>query len=213
MVATDRSTRYHYESPEFTRVVNLSDAVFAIALTLLVLTLEVPRVPAGELAGALADQRPQMVAFALAFLLVANVWWQHHRLIATLEYLDPGMIAINIAALAGVALVPFPTNLVGFAPREQVAVLSFIGLFIVLSVLWVCMILRAHALDLWQRPMTAETYRWLLADWMASISVAVTAFVVAIWAPTAGLVLIALASVAVGVLMGRVGPPERKAWF
>jgi uncharacterized membrane protein len=211
--AADASTRYHFESPEFARVVNLSDAVFAIALTLLVLTLEVPRVPANELAGALADQRPQMVAFALAFLLVANVWWQHHRLVATLEHLEPGMIAINIAALAGVALVPFPTNLVGFAPREQAAVLPFIGLFVVLSVLWVCLILRAHALDLWQRPMSDEVYRWLLADWVASISVAVAAFVVAIWAPVAGLVLIAIASAAAGVVMSRLGPAERKAWF
>lgn len=213
MGASDPSIRYHYESPEFTRVVNLSDAVFAIAMTLLVLTLEVPSVPPGELASALADQRPQLVAFALAFLLVANVWWQHHRLIATLEHLEPAMIAINIAALAGVALVPFPTNLVGTAPREQVAVLWFIGLFITLSVLWVCMILRAHALDLWQRPMSDEVYRWLLADWVASICVAIAAFVVAVWAPIAGLVLIALASVAVGVVMGRIGPAERKAWF
>jgi uncharacterized membrane protein len=210
---SDASTRYHFESPEFVRVVNLSDAVFAIALTLLVLTLEVPRVPAGELAGALADQRPQMVAFALAFLLVANVWWQHHRLVATLEHLEPGMVAINIAALAGVALVPFPTNLVGIAPNEQAAVLPFIGLFVVLSVLWVCLILRAHALDLWQRPMSDEVYRWLLADWVASISVAVAAFVVAIWAPVAGLVLIAIASATAGVVMSRLGPPERKAWF
>jgi uncharacterized membrane protein len=210
---TDTSTRYHFESPEFVRVVNLSDAVFAIALTLLVLTLEVPRVPAGELAGALADQRPQLIAFVLAFLLVANVWWQHHRLVATLEYLDPSLIAINIAALGGVALVPYPTNLVGISPRETAAVLPFIGLFVVLSTLWVGMILRAHALDLWKRPMSDEIYRWLLADWLASISVAAVAFLVAIWVPIAGLVLIALASAAAGLVMGRLGPPERKSWF
>lgn len=79
-----RPSRFSRTSAEFTRVLNLSDAVFAIALTLLVLNLEVPRVPAGELAGALADQTSSFVAFALAFFLVASTWWQHHRAFAVL---------------------------------------------------------------------------------------------------------------------------------
>ena len=65
-------TRYDRHSPEFTRVANLSDAVFAIAMTLLVLTLDVPDVPAGRYGEVLSQQAPQLVVFVLAFGLVAN---------------------------------------------------------------------------------------------------------------------------------------------
>jgi uncharacterized membrane protein len=131
--------RYDRESVEFGRVLNLSDGVFAIALTLLVLTLDSLDIVA-------------LVTFALAFFLVANVWWQHHRICAQLAWIEPGMIAINLGLLAGVALVPFPTSLVGADPASRAAVLPFLGLFAVLSLLSITMILRAQHLAVWRRP-------------------------------------------------------------
>ncbi|QBI18683.1 DUF1211 domain-containing protein [Egibacter rhizosphaerae] len=100
------SRRYRRDSVEFSRVANLSDALFAIAMTLLVLRIEVPDVPADQLAGALADQLPQFIAFLLSFAVVANFWWIHHRFIAVLGVVEPGLIAINLVLLGAVALVP-----------------------------------------------------------------------------------------------------------
>jgi uncharacterized membrane protein len=201
------------ESPEFGRVVNLSDAVFAIALTLLVLSLEVPRVPAGELAGALADQSSEFVAFALAFFLVASVWWQHHRIFAVFGFLEPGLIAINMAILAGVALVPFPTSLVGATPHARAAVLSFIGLFAALTALWLGFILRAHAVGAWRKPLPQPLLRWLIGDWLASAASMVVALVVTVWSPVTGLVVLAAGSSITSLSMGHLGPAERKEWF
>jgi uncharacterized membrane protein len=207
------SRRYTSDTTEFARIVNLSDAVFAIALTLLVLGITVPDVPAAELAGALRDQVPQLVAFALAFVLVANVWWHHHRLCAVLAWFEPGMVAVNFAVLAFVALAPFPTSLLGTAPRSRAAVLTFIALFMVLTALWVALVVRAHLVGAWRAPMDSHLFPWLVADWGASLAVHGVALLVALWAPIVGLVVLAGASSATTVVMGRLGPPERKAWF
>jgi uncharacterized membrane protein len=206
-------TRTERDSMEFARVVNLSDAVFAIALTLLVLNLEVPQAPAGELASALSDQTSELVAFALAFFLVANVWWQHHRIFAVFGFLEPGLIGINMVILAGVALVPFPTSLVGASPNERVAVMCFIGLFTALTAVWLSLILRAQAVGAWRQPLPQSLLRWLLGDWLVSIGAMAVALAVTIGSPAAGLAVLAGASSITTLGMNRLGPAERRQWF
>lgn len=95
---------------EPTRMVNLSDAVFAIAMTLLVLGLEVPDVEASGLGPALRAMLPNLLAFALAFGLVCNVWWVHHRLFARLAPLDRGLVAINLVLLGDRGYEVFAVN-------------------------------------------------------------------------------------------------------
>jgi uncharacterized membrane protein len=126
--------RYTRESVEFARLANLSDAVFAIAMTLLVLGLDVPDVAATALAGALREVVPQLVAFVLGFALVANVWWLHHRLFSCLDVAERGLIALDLALLGVVALVPFPTGLVGRYPTETAAVLPFVAVMSVAAI-------------------------------------------------------------------------------
>ncbi|MFN7149046.1 MAG: TMEM175 family protein, partial [Microthrixaceae bacterium] len=127
MASRPTARRYGRDSTEFGRVVNLSDGIFAIALTLLVLNLVVPGVQADQLGGMWRDLVPSLVAFVLAFGLVANIWWLHHKVFAALETVEPGMIALNVVGLAGVALVPFPTSLVGAHPDQPAAVVPFLG--------------------------------------------------------------------------------------
>ena len=194
------SHRYDRESMEFGRVVNLSDAVFAIALTLLVLTLD-----SFEVAG--------LVSFGLAFLLVANVWWQHHRILAQVAWLEPGLIGLNLVLLAGVALVPLPTSLVGNDPTSQSAVLPFIGLFILLSGVSIAMILRVQRLRGWRRKVPVRIFRWVLIDWLAAGGVLVASLLLAIVAPLAALVLLAAASSLTAVTVSRLGPQERRVWL
>jgi uncharacterized membrane protein len=197
---TATAHRYARETIEFGRVVNLADAVFAIALTLLVLSLD--RV---ELAG--------LVSFGMAFFLVANLWWQHHRIVAQLAWLEPGLIAVNLGLLAGVALVPFPTSLVGADWGARHAVLPFIGLFAVLSVLSIAFILRAQRLGAWRRALPDRLFRWVMVDWGANLAVLLGCLTVALWAPLAGLLLLVGASAVHGLTVMRLGPAERRAWF
>jgi uncharacterized membrane protein len=189
--------RYERDGLDFGRFVNLSDGVFAIALTLLVLTLD--SLAVGPL-----------ITFALAFFLVANVWWQHHRIVAQLAWVEPGLIALNLALLACVALVPFPTSLVGADPRSRPAVLAFLAVFALLSLLTLAFILRAQRLGAWQRPVPRRVFRWIATDWTVNLSVHLGCLLVAVWAPLAALACLALGSTLAAAFIARVGPPERQ---
>jgi uncharacterized membrane protein len=204
--------RYGRDSIEFARVVNLSDGVFAIALTLLVLNLVVPDIDADQLGSMWRDLVPNLIAFALAFGLIANIWWLHHKVVAALGSLEPGMIAINTIGLAGVVLVPFPTSLVGAHPDEQAAVVPFVALFLAVSTVWLLFVLRADRVAAWSRPLPAATFRWLLLEWCASLAPLVLALIVALVNPVAALIILPVTSGVVAAVSGRFGP-DRSAWF
>jgi uncharacterized membrane protein len=185
---------YGRETAEFARVVNLSDAVFAIAMTLLVLALDVPDVPVAELAGALAADLPQLGAFLLSFTLVASIWWQHHKLFARLARVDLGLVSLNMALLAGVALVPFPTSLVGTAPTSRAAVVPFIAVFLALTVLFTLMLERVQRMGAWEPTMPDGLYPWVRAGYVAVVGMDVLALVVALVWPLPGLLLLLVSS-------------------
>ena len=107
---------------EFARVLNFSDGVFAIAITLLVLALEIPE-NSSDFSGQLSDQGPDLFAFALSFAVLGRIWWIfHHRLFSELAEFDGPLIALNFVYLALVALVPFSSELLGDYSGEATAV-------------------------------------------------------------------------------------------
>ena len=196
--------RYDRHTPEFSRVANLSDAVFAIAMTLLVLTLDTPDASTGELAAALVDQLPQLVTFVLAFALVANLWWQHHKLVALFQVVEPGMVGIILALLGAVALVPFPTSLVGNAPTDRAAVLAFIAIFVVLSLLFLLLVWRARSASAFREAVSDRRFFLMLGQWVSGIVVLLIAALVTVWLPLVGLSILAL-SIALGPIAAARG--------
>jgi uncharacterized membrane protein len=202
---------YGRETAEFARVVNLSDAVFAIAMTLLVLTLDVPDVPVAELASALVEELPQLAAFLLSFALIANIWWQHHKLFARLARIDIGIVALNLTLLAGVALVPFPTSLVGTTPTSRAAVIPFIAVFLALTVLYILLMERVHRLSAWEPPMPEGLYPWVRAGYVSVAVVDALALAVALLWPLAGLLLLVVSSLPERLVALRA-PDEYARW-
>ncbi len=198
--ATGGVQRFERDALGFQRVVALSDAVYAIALTLLVLTLDVPVAELHRLSEALVDQVPQFVAFALSFALVANLWWQHHRLLDLLEALEPGAIGINLILLAFVALVPYPTSLLGVAPAHSVAVALFIAVFLALTLLHVALLARAGARGLVRDDVPRARYLGLLASYGVGALVLFLAMLIALAWPVAALVV-----VGVSIVLGPLG--------
>jgi uncharacterized membrane protein len=205
------SRRYGRDSQEFARVVNLSDAVFAIAMTLLVLTLETPQVPASELAAALGRELPQLVAFLLSFALVANIWWQHHKLFAKLAWIEPGIVAINLVLLGAVALVPFPTSLLGSTPTARAAVAPFVTVFIVLSLLYLGLMARVQRLDAWTEPVPPGLFPWLAAGFALVVVVMSAALLITWWSPRGALLLLVVSHLPER-LLARRAPPGYDAW-
>jgi TMEM175 potassium channel family protein len=91
------------------RLLALSDGVFAIALTLLVLELPIPK-HSMHLASDLAHRWPFYAAYAVSFLTIAIAWINHHSLMAGVAQLDRGLIELNLVLLFFVAAVPWPTG-------------------------------------------------------------------------------------------------------
>jgi uncharacterized membrane protein len=109
------------ERTDLGRIMAFTDGVMAVAITLLVLNLEVPRVPAGELDDALVDLIPSLVAYLLAFALVGRFWVIHHRLFETLRAFDSRLMTLNLAFLSLIVLVPFSTALFDRYTDEPIA--------------------------------------------------------------------------------------------
>jgi uncharacterized membrane protein len=95
------------------RVVAFSDGVFAIAITLLILSIDVPDVPDDRLSDALRDLLPFLFTYALSFVIVGLYWLAHHRLFRSLERVNRTLLWLNLLVLGVVALIPFPTELLG----------------------------------------------------------------------------------------------------
>lgn len=106
------------------RLVFFSDAVFAIAITLLVLEIKVPELHGNvsdvELRGALIHVIPKIVGFVVSFLVIGAYWEGHHRMFAMVERIDRGLVWRNLLLLLTVSFIPFPTALFSEHPASAV---------------------------------------------------------------------------------------------
>jgi uncharacterized membrane protein len=93
--------------PGLARVTGFSDGVFAIAITLLV--LEVHEGSGPRLVDRLLSGWPYYLAFALSFLVIGLMWLNHHRLLRHATRLSTAGMLANLALLAAVCFLPFPT--------------------------------------------------------------------------------------------------------
>jgi uncharacterized membrane protein len=107
--------RYHRDDSEFDRAVAFIDATFAVALTLLVTTLDLrPQPKAWNSLGAFYDGLgSQLVAFGISFVIIAGYWLSHYRLMATFRALDLRVIVVNLLLLATIVILPFSTESAG----------------------------------------------------------------------------------------------------
>ena len=117
MAADNGGRGFGRDSVEFARVLTFSDGMFAIAMTLLVVGIEVPDIPdtesVGELADALGDLEGSFVSFFISFAVIGRYWIAHHQFFSLLARMDSGLIGLNLIYLCFVAFLPFPTGLFG----------------------------------------------------------------------------------------------------
>ena len=87
-----------------------SDGVFAIVITLLILTVKTPG--SGPLAHSLERLWPSYLAYVVSFLTIGIIWVNHHTMFRHFAYLDRTMLFLNVLFLMVVAFIPFPTQVV-----------------------------------------------------------------------------------------------------
>jgi uncharacterized membrane protein len=95
---------------EYDRVLFFSDAVFAIAITLLVVDIRVPEVVENA-AEELSKSTGKILSFVISFLVIGLFWIGHHRLFRYITALDRPLIFLNLLFLGTIAFLPYPTAL------------------------------------------------------------------------------------------------------
>lgn len=96
-----------------TRTEAFSDGVFAVAITLLIFNVTVPKVQEGQLHQALLDSWPLYATYAVSFLTIGIIWVNHHALFGYVSEVTRPLLFLNLVFLMTVAFIPFPTALLG----------------------------------------------------------------------------------------------------
>ena len=119
---------------DLSRILSLTDGVFAFALTLLVLGLTVPVITttglsssqlSGELGARLNQDWQTFFGYAFAFVMIAVWWTYHHRTFRYIERYDSVLMWSNMALLMEIAVMPFVLQLYATYSSAQVAVVLF----------------------------------------------------------------------------------------
>jgi uncharacterized membrane protein len=103
------------------RTEGISDGVFAVSLTLLILDVRLPEGDASQLVHGLVLIAPRLGTFALSFAIVAYYWLVHHLMFASLRGVRIALIWANMLFLFSIAVLPFSTAVLGRYPLSPVA--------------------------------------------------------------------------------------------
>ena len=108
------------------RIIGFSDGVFAIAITLLVLTIDVPaNLASQEVSSFLREALPQVLIYGVSFMVIGTFWLRHYRIFSVCRAVDARMLVLNLVFLAFVSLLPFPSDLIDFTDQSPSAVIAF----------------------------------------------------------------------------------------
>jgi uncharacterized membrane protein len=120
----------HYDREEreveFSRALAFSDGVFGVAITLLITTIDVPKVTGPDLehklVNALKDLDGSIISYFISFAVIGLMWMHHHKLFGRIKRIDPGVMWLNLLSLAFIVLMPFSTELMGDYNETSIAV-------------------------------------------------------------------------------------------
>lgn len=137
-----REQRAEAVEKETGRLESFSDGVFAVAITLLVITLQVPHLPAGAISvpalrHELLKLWPSYLTFMTSFVTILIMWASHHSIFKLVYKADTPFLFANGLLLLLVTVVPFPTSLVAqylITPAAPLACAVYAGVFVVINV-------------------------------------------------------------------------------
>lgn len=111
------------------RLVAFSDCVFSIAMTLLVLNLRVPDLMGPDqsqrLWEAFREQAPELFSYVLSFAVIGRYWLVHHRMFRLVRQADTKLLILNLFLLGCIALIPYPTEILGRYGDTTIAVVLY----------------------------------------------------------------------------------------
>jgi uncharacterized membrane protein len=175
-----------------------SDAIIAIAATLLVVDLKPPR--SENLAGAtlwdaLAHDSPNFVAFAVSFVFIGIAWAAHHDMFRYIRRTNHVLLILNLIFLMAIALQPFSTALIAEhygKPTETTAALVYYGILLLASLSYNAVWWYAVKSGLVSEDLNPQLLRALSLEHVAAPVLHAVALVVAIWSVPLSLIPLGL---------------------
>lgn len=201
-----RRKRYPLE-----RLGALSDGVFAIALTLLVLELKLPpQNTDASLASVLLDNSHELLGWVVSFIVLARFWAVHHDVLSEMGRCSAKTVFMNFAFLGTISLIPFAAHLVGeYEFSEPLVIQIFSGLIALNAITLGGFTLMAERDN---RFASGQQRRWSLRVVHHLFLVPVIAIVsslIALWQPGIALVLWGIEAILVIVALSMgMGDPE-----
>jgi uncharacterized membrane protein len=190
------------------RVEAFSDGVFAVAITLLVFSLQVPMLnnpyTPEHLVNMLLKQWPSYLAFCISFATILIMWISHHSMFKLIDKSDTLFMFANGFLLLLVTVVPFPTQLIAtylLTSAAGVACAVYAGLFLTINLaynlLWWLAAYQSHLLkdDISLALIHARSRNYasgvpcylvalLLAFWSPALSIGICSVLWLFWAFT-----------------------------
>jgi uncharacterized membrane protein len=179
---------------DLSRVLAFTDGVFAIAITLLVLQLEVPADlnTASAVREGLLDQLPDLTAYAISFVVIGRFWISNHRFMRTVREFDSGLMWLLLLYLGIMVLIPFTSETIGQYGDYPIATILYTLNMVALS--FAAGLMMHHAS---RRGLARPEYEWdvdlsyrssLFTTAVFALSLPLV-FVVGPWAPLSWFVL------------------------
>jgi TMEM175 potassium channel family protein len=198
-------------SRDVTRLVNLTDAVVAIAATLLVLPLvdQIDAMPGATVAEMLGAAGQQFGAFVLSFVVVGRFWLVHHTVFDGVRKMTGTLFWLNLVWLIGIVFLPYPTELIGVVDSDDVwAPVLYIGTLAVTTLAGLAMhAVVARSPDI-RGPGAAEQHD--LVPGLVTVGTMLVALLLAVAVPAAGMwsLLLLVATPLVTRLLSRGRRPD-----
>lgn len=186
------------------RLVTLTDGVFAIVMTILVLDLEIPGASADQsVSESIRELGPTFSAFVISFLLVGMYWVWHRGAFAQVRYVDYQLVWLNLLFLLPVSMIPFAASTLGSHSRDATALQLYGVVLVAVTVMrsllnWY---LHRHTWLLWQVP-SEKARRMSTAAAAAPLVLYTIAILIAGLAPVLSVLLyLAVPAVYAGVVI------------
>jgi uncharacterized membrane protein len=207
------STRYprQGENLDFSRVMFFTDAVFAIAMTLLVVEIGVPETIDGAaddpaaLLEVFDDKAPLIFAFFVGCYVIGSYWAAQHRFSSWLAAVDRGFVALTVVYLSFVALLPFPTGVLGGFAENPLSFFAFAVNMGAVITMEAVLFSHARRRRLFREEWPEDVYRWELRSSLSPVLLFALSVPVAFVLPQLGIVMWFLA-IPFGMFLNRYRP-------
>src|SRR5438105_2935881 len=192
---------------EFSRTVAFSDGVFAIAMTLLVVTVNLPVHTSDKSLGHdLRELLPQVLAFFLSFAVIGRYWLAHHRFVGLVDGVNTRFLVWTLVYLAMIAFLPFSTAVFGDHPSVHAAVVLYAVNVAVISTLEVVLFVTAVRDGLFRHKLPPDVYRYSIGASLVPVAAFLLSIPVGLFS-SEGAIAMWIATFASQPIVHRFKPP------